>query len=56
MTAFVHLPVRVGGAGLAEDDRLNAQDFPLEHAMAGACSILGAMIDCARAPEYAALA
>jgi pyroglutamyl-peptidase len=41
--AFVHLPVRVGGAGRAEDDTLNANDLPLEAALAGALSVLGAM-------------
>ena len=56
LTAFLHLPVRVGGAGRAEDDALNAQDFALDQALAGALSIVAAMSECAVAPEMVALA
>jgi len=45
LVAFLHLPVRVGGAGLAEDEALNAHNLPLEAALAGAACVLGAMVE-----------
>jgi pyroglutamyl-peptidase len=45
LVAFLHLPVRVGGAGRAEDEALNAHDLPLEQALAGASSVLAAMTE-----------
>ncbi len=45
LVAFLHLPVRVGGAGLAEDDALNANNLTLEAAVAGSLSVLGAMAE-----------
>ena len=45
LVAFLHLPVRVGGAGRAEDDALNGEGLPLEVALAGATCVLGAMAD-----------
>ena len=49
LVAFVHLPVRVGGAGLAEDSSLNDHNLPIEGAVAGALAILAAMADQMRA-------
>ncbi len=45
LVAFLHLPVRVGGAGLAEEDALNAHSLPLEAALAGATYVLEAMTE-----------
>ena len=56
LTAFLHLPVRVGGAGRAEEESFNARDFPLEQALAGAFDVLAAMRDCAAEPDLATLA
>ena len=50
LVAFLHLPVRVGGAGLAEDDALNANAMALDAALAGSLSVLGAMADQLLAP------
>lgn len=45
LVAFLHLPVRVGGAGLAEEDALNANNLPVDTALAGATSVLTAMAE-----------
>lgn len=45
LVAFLHLPVRVGGAGLAEDETLNAHSVSLDAALAGATSVLAAMAE-----------
>lgn len=56
LAAFVHLPVRVGGAGEAEDASLNATDLPLQQALAGSFSILSAMAEVSAAAMVPALA
>jgi pyroglutamyl-peptidase len=45
LVAFVHVPVRVGGAGLAEEDDLNVNNLTLDAALSGSLSILGAMAE-----------
>jgi pyroglutamyl-peptidase len=45
LVAFLHLPVRVGGAGLAEDEALNVDVLQLEAALAGATCVLQAMVE-----------
>ena len=45
LVGFLHLPVRVGGAGLAEDDDLNTHNLPLQPALAVATSVLAAMAE-----------
>ena len=56
LTAFLHMPVRVGGEGQAEDQALNARDFPLDQALASAFGVLTAMSQFAPEPDLAALA
>lgn len=51
--AFLHLPVRVGALGLAEDGRLNRKPLPLETALSAALKVIAAVADAA-SPSAAA--